>query len=396
MSTPTTAARATGPGVLDALSLLAEVADELVVRTVRDTHIAWTDRIHGVGRRVTGATGASAGEVLHRGIAGAVYGGLGAGLRAASRGLDSVAATGTGPRLEADPRGRFLSSAVNGLIGDRLERDRPRLAIPMAVRSAGSDVAPERDALAAAYPDAGGRVVVLLHGLCENEAFWDLHRDEVGTTYAETLAAAGWTPVFLRANTGLSLRENGVALTALLQRLVEEWPVEVERIALIGHSMGGLVMRAAAAVATEVEVPWTGLVSDVVSLGAPHLGAPLAAYVGHGSKALARLPEAAAFGRILDWRSVGVHDLVVGLAEDVPALPHARYRLVSATLTASPRHPVGAFLGDLLVRTPSAYGRKRGRPDLFPGAETLHVPRADHFDLLNHPDVHDALRRWLA
>ena len=67
-----------------------------------------------------------------------------------------------------------------------------------------------------------------------------------------------------------------------------------------------------------------------------------------------------------------MHDLVVGLAEDVPALPHARYRLVSATLTASPRHPVGAFLGDLLVRPPSAYGRNRGRADLFPGAEVLH------------------------
>ena len=80
----------------------------------------------------------------------------------------------------------------------------------------------------------------------------------------------------------------------------------------------------------------------------------------------------------------------------VPALPHARYRLVSATLTASPRHPVGAFLGDLLVRESSAYGRRRGSVDLFPGAETLHVPKADHFDLLNHPAVHDALRRWLA
>jgi pimeloyl-ACP methyl ester carboxylesterase len=238
--------------------------------------------------------------------------------------------------------------------------------------------------------------VVLLHGLCENEDFWNLHREEVGTTYAETLAAEGWTPVFLRANTGLSLRENGVALTALLQRLVEEWPADVTRVALVGHSMGGLVMRAAAAVATEAEVPWTGLVSDVVSLGAPHLGAPLAAYVGHGSKALARLPEAAAFGRILDLRSIGVHDLVAGLAEDVPALPHARYRLVSATLTTSPRHPVGAFLGDLLVRESSAYGRKRGRADQFPGAETQHVPKADHFDQLNHPSVHDALRRWLA
>jgi hypothetical protein len=32
---------------------------------------------------------------------------------------------------------------------------------------------------------------------------------------------------------------------------------------------------------------------------------------------------------------------------------------------------------------------------MFPGAETLHVPSADHFDLLNHDDVYAAIRRWL-
>ena len=47
------------------------------------------------------------------------------------------------------------------------------------------------------------------------------------------------------------------------------------------------------------------------------------------------------------------------------------------------------------MRTPSAYGRARG-VDLFPGAELLHVRAADHFDLLNHPRVAEALRRWLA
>ncbi len=119
-------------------------------------------------------------------------------------------------------------------------------------------------------------------------------------------------------------------------------------------------MRAAGAVATATSTrPWTDLVSDVVTLGTPHLGAPIARGIGHGSRGLARLPETAAFGRILDWRSVGVHDLVVGLAEDVPPLPHARYRLVAATLTASQRHPVGHVVGDLLVRPPSAYGRDR-------------------------------------
>ena len=225
-----------GPTVLDALSLLAEVGDHLLVRTVRDTHLALLDR--------------TPAGTIHRGITSALYGGLTGGLTMASRGLDRVAATGVGPRLETDARGRFVSSAVNGLIGDRLLRERPQLAIPMAVRRHGADVAPEREALDEAFPEATGRLVVFLHGLCENEAYWNRHRDRTGTTYAEMLAERGWTPLMLRANTGLPLRENGAALTALLQRVVEAWPVPVTRIALVGHSLGGLVIRAAGAVAS--------------------------------------------------------------------------------------------------------------------------------------------------
>ncbi len=382
--------------MLDALSLLAEVADELVVRSVRDTHRAVTDRVHGLLDPSTGGASRAAG-VMHRAIAEGVYGGLGLGLRGASRGLDAVAATGAGPRLEDDRRGRFLNAAVNGLIGDRLARERPRLAIEMAVRAGGRDVPPRPAELSAAFPAATGRLVVLLHGLCESDESWRAHRYERGTTYPEELAADGWTPLVLRANTGLPLRENGVALAALVQRLVEAWPVPVERIALVGHSMGGLVSRAAGAVAAadSQQQPWTRLVSDVVTLGTPHLGSPVAIGVGHGSRAFARLPETAAFGRILDWRSRGVHDLVVGLGDDVAPLPHARYRLVAATVTRSHRHPVGHALGDLLVRVESAYGRRAGRA-LFPEAEVLHVGGTGHFGLLNHPDVARSLRRWLA
>lgn len=388
-------AAGSAPGVFDALSLLTQVADELVVRTVRDTHVAWADRTHALLRLPT--RGASRlPELMHRGIAGGVYAGLGAGLRAAGRGLDAAAGRDLGPRLEDTPRGRHLNAAVNGLIGDRLARERPRMAVPLALRVGGRDVPVHRAALATAYPDARRQVVLFLHGLSESEVFFDRRATEIGSTYADTVSELGWTPVFLRANTGLPVRENGAALSALLQRLLGEWPADIERIALVGHSMGGLVMRAACAVAVEAERPWTGLVTDVVTLGTPHLGAPLAGGVGHGARALARWPETAAFGRILDQRSAGVHDLVEGLADDVPPLPHGRYRLVSATLTSSPRNPLGAWLGDLLVRQPSAYGRSRRYPGLFPGADELHLPRADHFALLNHPRVHDALRDWLA
>lgn len=395
---------APGPRVADALSLAAEAADELVLGSVRDTHRAWAGRVGSALRRLPGGAAPLA---LHDGIAAGVYGGIGLGLRAASGGLDRAASAGWGPRLEDGPRGRFVSSAVNGLIGDRLLEERPQMAIPMAARVDGSYVVPDADGLARAYPRASGRIVVFLHGLCENESYWSFYGERTGTSYPEALAAMGWTPVLLRANTGLPVRENGAALAGLLQRLVAAWPVRVERIALVGHSMGGLVMRAAAAVEVPAEAatgeaatgeaePWARRVSDVVTLGTPHRGAPIAWGIGHGSRGLGLLPETAAFGRILDWRSVGVRDLVLGLAEDVAPLPQARYRLVSATLSASARHPVGHVVGDLLVRPRSAVGRDRRGTTLFPDADLLHVGRTDHFGLLNHPAVLAALRDWLA
>lgn len=394
----TTRSAATGPGLLDALSLVAEVVDDLGVTTVRDTHLALVDRVHGLLDRPLGASSALPGRV-HRTVASGVYGGLGAGLRAVGRGLDAASGAGLderpGGRLDDHRPGRILRAAVNGLIGDRLVEERPRWAIPMAARVDGRDVDLTDDGVRAAYPDATGRLVVLLHGLCEDESSWERGRDVHGTTYAEALAARGWTPVLLRANTGLTLRANGAALTAVLQQLVRAWPVPVTRIALVGHSMGGLVIRAAADVVDDCDDRWVDRVTDVVTLGTPHLGSPVASGVGAGSRALGLVPESAAFGRILDWRSVGVHDLVHGLTHDVPPLPHARYRLVAATLTRSPRHPVGAVLGDCLVRVPSAYGRARS-VELFPGADVLHVGGAGHLDLLNHPRVHEALRDWLA
>ncbi|NUR06060.1 MAG: alpha/beta hydrolase, partial [Nocardioidaceae bacterium] len=291
--------------------------------------------------------------------------------------------------------GRLLVSAVNGLIGDRLAEDGSELAIRLAIRQRHRDVLTDPASLADAFPDATGDVVVFLHGLGEPDTVWDLH-PERGPSYGARLAdESTWTPVYLRANTGLPVAENGVALASLLDDLVAGWPCDVRRIALVGHSMGGLVMRAACAVATDAVSPWNRLVTDVVTLGTPHLGAPLERGVALGARALGWLPESAPFGRILEYRSTGILDLRAGLARDVQNLPQARYHLVAATLAASPGHPVSEAFGDLLVRYPSALGRPRRGPEMFPGADVLHV-RGDHFDLLNHDEVYPALKEWLS
>ena len=381
--TPGTAPRPRA-GVLGALALAADTADELVLGTVRDVHGAVATRV----RFLTGRP-ACTGPVTN-----IVYSGIGWGLRATGHGL-RAADRRVGARIEESHAGRVLVSAVNGFIGDRLVEDDSDLAITMAVRVANSDVDLDEVSLAAAFPSTTGDVVVFLHGLGEPETAWDLRSRDRGARYGDRLAEQGWTPVYLRANTGLPIAENGVALASLLDDLVAAWPTAVRRIALVGHSMGGLIMRAACAVSSDAAQPWTELVTDVVTLGTPHLGAPLERGVALGARMLGRLPESAPFGRILEYRSVGILDLRGGLARDVQTLPNARYHLVAATLTASRRHPVAETLGDGLVRYPSALGRPRHGPDMFPGADVLHI-RGDHFDLLNHPEVDDALRAWLA
>ncbi len=382
------------PGLVDALALVPLFADELILGTARDTHLAIADRAFGLAHRGT-LQATRVPQVIHDGVAGSVYASISAVLRLAGAGLARVGALGVGPRLDDSAHGRAIQSAVNGLIGERLKDEHPHLALPMAVRVEGRDVPAERTHLAAAFPRATDRVVVFLHGLGEHEGYWDAQRYELGGSYGSRLeAAAGWTPVYLRINTGLSVAENGVALTSLLQSLVDAWPVQVGRISLVGHSMGGLIIRAGCAVATAAARPWTDLVSDVVTLGTPHLGADLARGAGSGARLLGLSPETAGFSRILDQRSVGIRDLERGLPE-LPPLEHVRYRLVSASV-GSARNPLGWLLGDLLVRRGSATASSRKLLRLFPDADLLHIPNTDHFGLLNHPDVFRALKEWLA
>ena len=154
----------------------------------------------------------------------------------------------------------FTDVTVNGLYGDRLEAEQSVLAIPMRVRRRGEP-----------RPD----VAVFLHGLGETEYAWG------SPSYGQRLEAElGYTAVFVRFNTGRHISENGASLAALLDDLVAEWPVPVRRIALIGHSMGGLVARSACHRGGD----WTRHVSHTVSLGTPGGG-------GHGDPKLR--PDAA-------------------------------------------------------------------------------------------------------
>ncbi|WP_063052970.1 esterase/lipase family protein [Nocardia arthritidis] len=306
--------------------------------------------------------------------------------------------------------GSGLVAAVQGLIGDELERTRPILAGPMTFRIDGAPVPAERVGARVRRP--GAHVVVFLHGLVETEHAWRLGG---GPTYAERLESdTGCTALQVRYNSGLHISENAAQLSELMQCLVERWPVPVERVSLVGHSMGGLVARSACFVASEAGLPWVRLVRRVVCLGSPHMGAPLEQLVHYASAALVRLPETRPFGRLLRRRSAGIRDLRNGslveedwrdldadalrrrVIREVPLLMSAEHYFVTATVTRSPRHPLGRVIGDGLVLTPSGGGRSRTRRIGFDVDKGMHLASAHHFTLLNHGAVYRALRTWLA
>jgi pimeloyl-ACP methyl ester carboxylesterase len=360
-------------------------------------------------------------RTVHDGVSHAVYGGVREALRLGARGGASLVARRSGddgPALAATSAGSLALGAINGLYGNHLTERGHRVAFGMTVRRGGEDVTLTAEGIAAAFPDATSRIAVFVHGLFGDEENWrrfPLRGDRARRrTYGERLQdELSFTPVAIRYNSGLRVSQNGRELARLLDDLAAGWPIRVEEIVLVGHSMGGLVVRSACHYAGQDGRHWANEVRHVFSLGSPHLGADLEKGVNVLSWAFGRLPETRAFGAFLNARSVGIKDLRYGACVDedwcscedpdeflrdrcteVPFLPDAHYYSIGATLMDG---PVGSALGDLLVRIPSASGRGNGKGRSIPfEVDNGHeLTGLTHMDLLNHPAVYEQMRTWI-
>ncbi|MGB6068905.1 MAG: alpha/beta hydrolase, partial [Rhodococcus sp. (in: high G+C Gram-positive bacteria)] len=361
-------------------------------------------------------------QLIHDAIAAGTYATIAAACTGAAKTVSALTGSSEVADDEAtedDPRpspshttyGAQTIAILHGLIGDDMEHTARVLAYPMSIRVDGRPVPPRYRALATAFPEAGAHLVLFLHGLVETESAWRLGGRP---TYGERLGSeADTTSIFLRYNTGRRIATNGADLSDLLEQLVPAWPVRVHRITLVGHSMGGLVSRSAAHHAAENGRRWVDLLTDVFTLGTPHLGAPLARGVHVATAALALAPETRPFANLLARRSAGVRDLIhgsitadeghasyadgfdVGVAADISVPEGVRHHHASAVVTGNPRHPVGIFVGDGLVRTDSAGGRNKLRNIGLRPDDGLAINSAHHFTLLNDERVYGWMRKIL-
>jgi pimeloyl-ACP methyl ester carboxylesterase len=392
---------------------VGELAGEALSGTgalVRDVHAAIARRAF----EAAGPGGASA-RGIHDGVSAAVYGGVRAALGALPRGAGTALALKAppdAPALVESPGGALALALLNGYKGDALAADGSELALEMTLRHRGVDVDPR----APAIPAARRRVAIFVHGLGQTDAAWRLRatRQQPGGYGALLHRELGYTPLQLRYNTGRHISDNGRELAALLERLHAAWPTPIDEIALVGHSMGGLVARSACHYGHAAGHRWTQAVRHVVCLGAPHLGAPLEKGINALGWALANTPETRPLARAVNARSAGIKDLRFGACieedwcdcdpdelltdrcHDVPLLPGATFYFIAATVSRGESDPLGTIFGDLLVRMPSAAGEGRRRQVPFGADDGRRLGGLTHFDLLNHPAVYEQIRAWLA
>ena len=278
----------------------------------RPTRNPATD-LRGATRLVVDATEGVAGIVEDMqgpslGIAGLVHRGIRGVTRLVGGGVDALLApfvpllgeTRSRPAMEA------ALAVLNGVVGDHLAATGNPLAIPMRLRREGVPLDLRRASLARAIPGATGKVLLLVHGSCMNDLLWNRHGHDHGAALARDL---GYTAIYLHYDSGLHVSINGRELAALLERLVAEWPTRLRELAIVAHSMGGLVSRSACHQAAQDGMRWPGRLRKMVFLGTPHHGAPAERLGNWVNVVLGAAPFTGPLARLPRIRSAGVTDL---------------------------------------------------------------------------------------
>jgi pimeloyl-ACP methyl ester carboxylesterase len=351
-----------------------------------------------------------------KGITGLVYRSIRGVTRLVGGGVDlALANLASLVGQEPSSAGReAVVAALNGVLGDHLASSGNPLAIPMRLRRGGLALQLTKPGLAKAIEQPTGRILLLVHGLCRSDLQWKRNGHDHGAALAaDRTLRPPFTPVYVHYNSGAHVSTNGRELAGLLESLVKAWPVPVEEIAVVAHSMGGLVMRSAFHYGTAARRKWPARVTKIVFLGTPHDGAPMERGGHWIDVVLDRSPYTTAFARLGKLRSAGITDLRHGsvLDEDwagkdrfagtkrrlLPLPKGVKCFAAAASLARKGSSLRERFLGDGLVPVPSALGagRKPKEALAIPARQQWIGYGMNHLDLLDSPEVRDRLRRWL-
>ncbi|MCP5018772.1 MAG: hypothetical protein GY938_26375 [Ketobacter sp.] len=286
-----------------------------------------------------------------------------------------------------------VRSAVNGVMGDKLQEWNHPLALHTElVDEHGHDVS-----LPAIKAQSPAGVVIFIHGLCLSESDWHGHHNR---QFISELREQGYGIAWLRYNTGLPIWENGRLLAEFLEGQWCEGDQD-KSLRLIGHSMGGLLVRSACHFAGESGHHWLQSLTHAAYLATPHDGAPMEKIGNMANSILGVTPYSRPLMALGNIRSLGIRSLRHANVTEPhdgthQQLPLPFYENCEHLLLGARKfyEPTNRWLGDGLVPEESAMGGPH-----FP-AEHAQIRRmmlddVGHITLLQDERLYDQLRSWL-
>ncbi|MGB4960906.1 MAG: hypothetical protein WBO36_15600 [Saprospiraceae bacterium] len=388
-----------------------------ITRLMTDATIGITDLVEDMHRRVVHPPFLPSTPIQHliTNIAGITYKNIRWSTRWIGSGIDKVlgkctSALGT---MEVTHEREAIRSVLNGVIGDYLEVKGNPLQITMQFRHQATSISLDSSSLEKIYPAINGKILLLVHGSCMNDIQWTRKEHNHGTALANELDK---TPVYLHYNSGRHISTNGQDFNNLIEKLVLHWPVPVDELIIVAHSMGGLISRSALHYGQRQQKSWTKHVKKIVFLGTPHHGAPLERVGNYVDVILEAIPYAKPFARLGKIRSAGVTDLRYGNLIDEDWKDYDRFQMqrdqrqsiclpkdvecysIAGVVGKAADSVSSHWLGDHMVSVKSALGQhKNPAKNLgFKQENTWIAYECTHSDLLSNAQIFTKIKGWLA
>ncbi len=351
---------------------------------------------------------------LIRGITDISFFSIKTGTKLIGKGLDNLAGQ-LDLKLKTDicsEQKEIIRSVLNGIVGDYLVKSDNPLSINMHFRHKGNAFVPFCQNSNRVLSNVNGKILLMVHGLCMQDALWEHKGHNHGEALSEEL---NYTTIYLNYNSGRHISTNGQSLNLLLEQLVDSWPVQIEDFVIISHSMGGLVSRSALHYGSHEEKKWTKQLKKLIFLGTPHHGAPLERVGNYIDHILENIPWTKPFARLGKIRSAGITDLRYSnlLDEDwgsfdrfkrqgdkrkiVPLPEKVDCYSVAASLGMKKTDLTDKLLGDGIVYPDSALGKHKNpvKNIQFKPDNTSLIYDCSHLELLSKASVFQQIKSWL-
>jgi pimeloyl-ACP methyl ester carboxylesterase len=387
-----------------------------ITRLIKDATIGITDLVEAMHKRVVHPPFLPSTPIQHliTNIAGITYKNIKWSTQFIGGGLDKILGQ-LAPvlgEIESTDEREAIRSALNGVIGDYLEEEENPLKVTMQFRHQSKAIPLDSKSLEDTYSTINGKILLMVHGSCMNDIQWTRKEHNHGAALAKELNK---THIYLHYNSGRHISFNGKNFNELLEKLVLHWPVPIEELVIVAHSMGGLVARSAMYYGHQQQKTWTEHLKKIVFLGTPHHGSSFERTGNYLDVILESIPYAKPFARLGKIRSAGVTDLRYGnlIDEDwqgndrfevqgdqrqnIPLPKRIECYSIAAVIGKATDSVSSRMLGDSLVDVKSALGQ-HGNPAknlYFKEKNTWVAYENTHLDLLNNPKIYVKIKAWL-